>query len=155
MPEKDPNLEWNLWGIDLGSIDMSTWQEMQDITQVNDASSWPVLPWISEAEDIQNQEQVLSSDVLIGNATDTVAWEDLYWTGENMAIDGIDPSKLDLGIDGSENVGVAIDENLLCWLYEAFKFIDSSEKNIYIHCVMGVSRSASVTIGYLMYKQKI
>jgi hypothetical protein len=48
----------------------------------------------------------------------------------------------------------AIDENLLCWLYEAFNFIDSSEKNIYIHCVMGVSRSASITIGYLMYKQK-
>ena len=120
MPEKDPNLEWNLWGIDLGSIDMSTWQEMQDITQVNDASSWPVLPWISEAEDIQNQEQVLSSDVFIGNATDTVAWEDLYWTGENMAIDGIDPSKLDLGIDGSENVGVAIDENL---------FLDSWDDN--------------------------
>ena len=48
----------------------------------------------------------------------------------------------------------AIDENLLCWLYEAFKFIDSSEKNIYIHCIMGISRSASVTIGYLMFKQK-
>ena len=48
----------------------------------------------------------------------------------------------------------AIDENLLCWLYEAFKFIDSSEKNIYIHCIMGISRSASVTIGYLMFKNK-
>ena len=40
------------------------------------------------------------------------------------------------------------DEDLLIWLYESFKFIDSSERNIYIHCVMGISRSASVVIGY-------
>ena len=46
------------------------------------------------------------------------------------------------------------DEDLLIWLYEAFKFIDSSEKNIYIHCVMGISRSASIVISYLMFKNK-
>ena len=49
----------------------------------------------------------------------------------------------------------AIDENILSWLQEAFEFIDSSEKNIYIHCVMGISRSPSIVIAYLMYKNKI
>ena len=49
----------------------------------------------------------------------------------------------------------AIDENILSWLQEAFEFIDSSEKNIYIHCVMGISRSPSIVIAYLMYKNKM
>ena len=49
----------------------------------------------------------------------------------------------------------AIDENILPWLQEAFEFIDSSEKNIYIHCVMGISRSPSIVIAYLMYKNKM
>ena len=49
----------------------------------------------------------------------------------------------------------AIDEDLLCWLKEAFDFIDSAKNNIYVHCVMGVSRSASVVIAYLMYKNKM
>ena len=49
----------------------------------------------------------------------------------------------------------AIDENILSWLKEAFEFIDSSINNIYIHCVMGISRSPSIVIAYLMYKNKM
>ena len=49
----------------------------------------------------------------------------------------------------------AIDEDLLIWLKEAFEFIDSSKDNIYIHCVMGISRSASIVIAYIMYKNKM
>ena len=48
----------------------------------------------------------------------------------------------------------AIDENILSWLKEAFEFIDSSVNNIYIHCVMGISRSPTIVIGYLRYKKK-
>jgi len=48
----------------------------------------------------------------------------------------------------------ATDENILSWLKEAFEFIDSSVNNIYIHCVMGISRSPSIVISYLMYKEK-
>ena len=46
----------------------------------------------------------------------------------------------------------AVDEDLLSWLKEGFEFIDSSKNKIYIHCVMGISRSAAVVIAYLMYK---
>ena len=49
----------------------------------------------------------------------------------------------------------AIDEDIISWFQEAFKFIDSSINNIYIHCVMGISRSPSIVIGYLMYKKKM
>ena len=49
----------------------------------------------------------------------------------------------------------ATDEDLLSWLKEGFEFIDSAENNIYIHCAMGISRSASVVIAYLMYKNKM
>ena len=49
----------------------------------------------------------------------------------------------------------AVDEDLLSWLKEAFEFIDSSYNNIYIHCVMGMSRSPSVVIAYLMFKNKM
>ena len=49
----------------------------------------------------------------------------------------------------------AIDENILSWLKEAFEFIDSSIKNIYIHCAMGISRSPTIVISYLMYKKKM
>ena len=48
----------------------------------------------------------------------------------------------------------ATDENILSWLKEAFEFIDSSVNNIYIHCAMGISRSPSIVISYLMYKEK-
>jgi protein-tyrosine phosphatase len=49
----------------------------------------------------------------------------------------------------------AIDENILSWLEEAFEFIDSSINNIYIHCAMGISRSPTIVISYLMYKKKM
>ena len=49
----------------------------------------------------------------------------------------------------------ATDEDLLSWLKEGFDFIESSKDNIYIHCVMGISRSASVVIAYIMYKNKM
>ena len=49
----------------------------------------------------------------------------------------------------------AIDENILSWLKEAFEFIDSSINNIYIHCAMGISRSPTIVISYLMYKKKM
>ena len=48
-----------------------------------------------------------------------------------------------------------IEEDLLSWLKEGFDFIDSSKDNVYIHCVMGISRSASVVIAYMMYKNKM
>ena len=48
----------------------------------------------------------------------------------------------------------APDEDLLVWLYEAFQFINDSKNNIYIHCVMGISRSPSIVISYLMFKNK-
>ena len=48
-----------------------------------------------------------------------------------------------------------VEEDLLSWLKEAFDFIDSSKDNVYIHCVMGISRSASVVIAYIMYKNKM
>ena len=48
----------------------------------------------------------------------------------------------------------AIDEDIISLFQEAFEFIDSSINNIYIHCVMGISRSPSIVIGYLMYKKK-
>ena len=49
----------------------------------------------------------------------------------------------------------APDEDLLSWLKEGFDFIDSSKDNVYVHCVMGISRSASIVIAYLMYKNKM
>ena len=49
----------------------------------------------------------------------------------------------------------AIDENILSWLKEAFEFIDSSINNVYIHCAMGISRSPTIVISYLMYKKKM
>ena len=47
------------------------------------------------------------------------------------------------------------DEDLIIFLYDAFSYIDSSVKNIYIYCRKGISRSSSIVIGYLMYKNQL
>jgi protein-tyrosine phosphatase len=52
----------------------------------------------------------------------------------------------------------APDENILIWFKEAFDFINEAINNkgkVYVHCAMGISRSASVVIGYLMYVNKL
>lgn len=49
------------------------------------------------------------------------------------------------------------DQELMDYLPEIFKFLDSLGKNdkVMIHCQGGVSRSPTVVIGYLMYKEKL
>lgn len=44
-------------------------------------------------------------------------------------------------------------EDILSLFEECFQFIDSNEK-VLIHCQMGVSRSPSITISYIMKKNK-
>ncbi|KAH8822937.1 protein-tyrosine phosphatase-like protein [Flagelloscypha sp. PMI_526] len=51
-----------------------------------------------------------------------------------------------------------IDADLLCHFDETNKFIDEAleqEKGIIVHCMMGVSRSATVVIAYLMWKKSM
>ena len=50
------------------------------------------------------------------------------------------------------------DQNILKYFKDAFDFINEAaitKGKIYIHCVMGISRSASIVIGYLMYMNKL
>ena len=47
------------------------------------------------------------------------------------------------------------EEDLIAFLYDAFSYIDSSKKTIYIYCKKGISRSSSIVIGYLMYKNQL
>jgi hypothetical protein len=44
-------------------------------------------------------------------------------------------------------------EHFLKYLEDTYQFIESSNK-VYIHCMAGVSRSPSITIAYLMKKNK-
>jgi len=49
-----------------------------------------------------------------------------------------------------------VDEDLTCIMYEAFDFIDEcrrAHQKVFVHCKEGVSRSASLCIGYLMFLQ--
>lgn len=109
MSEKDPNLEWNVWSIDLGSIDVSQWQELQNVGQVDESSSWSVPLWNSDLLDVQGQDASIYSDVGVEGTTNVVEWGGSYSTVMNTEVDGIDTSKLDLEI---ENTSSTIDENL-------------------------------------------
>ncbi|KAL7718782.1 Dual specificity protein phosphatase [Entamoeba marina] len=51
-----------------------------------------------------------------------------------------------------------INDDISIYFEETFNFIEeniSSEKNVLVHCVAGVSRSASLVISYIMKKQKL
>ena len=45
------------------------------------------------------------------------------------------------------------DENIFQYFKDCIQFIESAKK-IYIHCMAGVSRSASIVIAYLMWKEQ-
>lgn len=45
-------------------------------------------------------------------------------------------------------------ENILKYLKECIEFIESSDK-VYIHCMQGISRSASIVIAYFMWKNNL
>ena len=45
-------------------------------------------------------------------------------------------------------------EDIVRYFYDAIKFIDSATRNVFVHCIVGKSRSASNVIAYLMYKEK-
>jgi hypothetical protein len=52
----------------------------------------------------------------------------------------------------------SLEQNLSDYIKEALEFISESQKtnsNILIHCVSGISRSASIVIAYIMDKEKI
>jgi hypothetical protein len=49
-------------------------------------------------------------------------------------------------IDDSEN------ENIIDYMDKAIKFIDKTNSPVLIHCQMGISRSVSIMIGYLISK---
>ncbi len=46
------------------------------------------------------------------------------------------------------------DENILKFFENAFDFIDSADV-VFVHCLAGVSRSATIVVAYLMYKYKL
>ncbi len=49
-------------------------------------------------------------------------------------------------------------EQIECIFYDAINFIEDARQNkgkVYVHCVQGVSRSATVCLAYLIYKQKM
>ena len=45
-------------------------------------------------------------------------------------------------------------EDIVRYFYDSINFIDSATKNVFVHCRVGRSRSASNVIAYLMYKEK-
>jgi protein-tyrosine phosphatase len=49
-------------------------------------------------------------------------------------------------------------EQIECIFYDAIEFIEDARYQggrVYVHCVQGVSRSATVCLAYLIYKQKM
>ena len=49
-------------------------------------------------------------------------------------------------------------EQIECIFYDAISFIEDARKShgkVYVHCVQGVSRSATICLAYLIYKDKM
>jgi len=47
------------------------------------------------------------------------------------------------------------EENILPYLIEAIKFLKDCDQNVLVHCQAGVSRSASIVIGFIMWKFRL
>ncbi len=52
------------------------------------------------------------------------------------------------------NINDSENTNIIQYFKEALKFIDSSEK-VFVHCLGGISRSATFVIAYFMWKNKM
>mmetsp|Transcript_23034 Transcript_23034/g.22395 ORF Transcript_23034/g.22395 Transcript_23034/m.22395 type:complete len:188 (+) Transcript_23034:946-1509(+) len=49
-------------------------------------------------------------------------------------------------------------ENIECLFYDAIEFIDEAKRKggkIYVHCVQGVSRSATICLAYLIFQRQL
>ncbi len=60
--------------------------------------------------------------------------------------DNIEQLKYDLADDPNQNVYPI--------LKKCLNFIDEAKENVFVHCAAGVSRSATIVIAYLMWKDK-
>jgi protein-tyrosine phosphatase len=48
-------------------------------------------------------------------------------------------------------------ENIECVFYDAIDFMENARKQggkVYVHCVQGISRSATIVLAYLMFTRK-
>ena len=49
-------------------------------------------------------------------------------------------------------------ENIECVFYDAMSFLEDARRNngkVYVHCVQGISRSATICLAYLIFSQKM
>lgn len=53
------------------------------------------------------------------------------------------------------NIGDSPEINIIQHFKKCIDFIESSSQNTYVHCMCGVSRSSSIVIAYIMWKNKI
>jgi dual specificity MAP kinase phosphatase len=49
----------------------------------------------------------------------------------------------------------AVEQKISEYFQQAIEFIESADKNVFVHCAAGVSRSASFVILYIMWKNKM
>lgn len=124
---------------------------------------WMGQLWLGGIKDSVNREGVLEkcgiSAVVSIHPKDWLAedsWEKLFarWNG--------DPSSLEPGWTHDKSIGqylIELEDNsssdLLSYFEKAFKFMDYyllQGKNALVHCKMGQSRSASLVLGYMVYR---
>lgn len=124
---------------------------------------WKGQLWLGGIKDSVNREGVLEkcgiSAVVSIHPKDWLAedsWEKLFarWNG--------DPSSLQPGWTHDKSIGqylIELEDNsssdLLSYFEKAFKFLDYyllQGKNALVHCKMGQSRSASLVLGYMVYR---
>ena len=118
-------------------------------------------PLCFEEEKLNNKDSVLSiitDNIILGSSFEANCQEKLKELNvSNILICGreLRYHKNNNFIYKKLNLRDTNDEDLIIFLYDAFNYIDSSKKTIYIYCKKGISRSSSIVIGYLMYKNQL